>query len=109
MLRMLRTDKGYRLREFAREVGISPAYLSQIERGEARPPREERVRTIALALGQDPELLMAHSGRVSALLCQAIRNSPEDVTRLIHLTMSMDQDQVAALVEIARKLVKSRS
>lgn len=106
MLRSLRNEKGYRLREFAKMVGISAAYLSQIERGEARPPREERVRTIARALGEDPDLLMAHSGRVSSVLSNAMERAPEEVSRLIQATLGLDRDNIIELTRVAREMAR---
>ncbi|MDH5525756.1 MAG: helix-turn-helix domain-containing protein [Nitrospirota bacterium] len=106
MLRSLRNSKGYRLREFAKMVGISAAYLSQIERGEARPPREERVRTIARALGEDPDTLMAHSGRVSSVLSNAMERAPEEVSRLIQSTLGLDRENIVELTRIAREMAR---
>lgn len=106
MLRNLRNEKGYRLREFAKMVGISAAYLSQIERGEARPPREERVRAIARALGEDPDTLMAHSGRVSSVLSNAMERAPEEVSRLIQATLGLNRDNIIELTRMAQEMAR---
>ena len=37
-IRELRTDKGITLREFARQLDVSPTYISQIEQGNFGPP-----------------------------------------------------------------------
>ena len=38
-------------------LGISPAYLSRVERGKERPPRPELVKRMAALLGGSPDLL----------------------------------------------------
>ena len=35
------------LREMAKKIGVSPTYLSKIERGDFDPPAEDKVRKIA--------------------------------------------------------------
>jgi predicted transcriptional regulator len=43
-IRDLRVAQDFGLRETASKVGISPAYLSRIERGKERPPRPEVIK-----------------------------------------------------------------
>ena len=38
-------------------LGISPAYLSRVERGKERPPRPELMKRMAALLGGSPDLL----------------------------------------------------
>jgi transcriptional regulator with XRE-family HTH domain len=63
-LRKLRKRKGVGLRELAARVGISPSYLSNIERGKFAPPAEDTLRAIARELDQDPYKLMALAGKI---------------------------------------------
>jgi transcriptional regulator with XRE-family HTH domain len=42
-IRDLRTKRKVSLRAFARQVGMSPTYLSKVEREEFPPPAEEKV------------------------------------------------------------------
>jgi transcriptional regulator with XRE-family HTH domain len=67
-VRRLREEKKIGLRKFAQMVGMSPTYLSKVERDEFAPPAEDKVRAIADALGQDADELLALAGRVSAEL-----------------------------------------
>lgn len=39
-LRLIRTIKGYKARDLAQKLAISPSYLSQIEKGQKRPSYE---------------------------------------------------------------------
>lgn len=56
-VREMREAQGLGLREFAERLGISPAYLSRIERDKERPPKPETIKRIAVLLGGDPDLL----------------------------------------------------
>ena len=46
-----KTDRSFSLRQVAMRVGIEPAYLSKIERGEVAPPSEATTRKLAAELG----------------------------------------------------------
>lgn len=56
-VREMRTAQGMGLRTAAERLGISPAYLSRVERGKERPPKPEVVKRMAILLGSDPDLL----------------------------------------------------
>jgi len=47
------------LRSLARHIGVSPAYISQVERGRCSVPTVSRLRAIALVLETDPEPWLA--------------------------------------------------
>lgn len=69
-------DKRFTVRQVAQRVGIEPAYLSKIERGEAAPPSEETIRRIASELSEDPDVLLAMAGKVSRDLQSIILRRP---------------------------------
>jgi transcriptional regulator with XRE-family HTH domain len=56
-IRELRMAQDFGLRETAAKVGISPAYLSRIERGKEHPPRPEIIKELAKVLAADPDVL----------------------------------------------------
>ena len=56
-IREMREAQKLGLRAAADRLGISPAYLSRIERGKERPPKPELVKRMATLLGGDPDLL----------------------------------------------------
>ena len=56
-IRELRVAQDLGLRETAVKIGISPAYLSRIERGKERPPRPEIIKVLAKLLAADPDVL----------------------------------------------------
>jgi len=64
VLRERRVEKGYSLRKFAGMVGVSPTYLSQVERGNVDPPTAERVRRMAEILDENVDEWTALVGRV---------------------------------------------
>lgn len=100
-VRSLRTKRGIGLRKFAREVGISPTYLSKIERGEFPPPAEDKIVTISAALEQDRDTMLALAGRVSTDLGEAIRRYPQELGALLRATTQLGREQIAHLTRQA--------
>jgi repressor LexA len=60
-VRTSRTNRGMTLDALSVATGMAKSYLSQIETSYAPPPRDEKVRRIAEALGLDPEALVARA------------------------------------------------
>jgi repressor LexA len=60
-VRQARTNRHMTLDDLSAATGIAKSYLSQIETGFAPPPRDEKVRKIAAALGLEPESLVARA------------------------------------------------
>lgn len=58
-LRNLRNTKGIKQRDFAAQMGISPAYLCSIERAKCAPPHEQIVKLIAQALEADENTMLS--------------------------------------------------
>src|SRR5687768_11701065 len=82
-VRELREAKGIGLRKFAKLVGVTPTYLSKIERGEFAPPAEDKVVAIAKALDVNPDEMLALAGRVASDLSETIRLHPFELASLI--------------------------
>ena len=105
-LRSVREDKAahdrrFSLRQVAQRIEVEPAYLSKVERGEVAPPSEEKIRALATDLGQDPDVLLAMAGKVSAELREIIRRRPKEFGELIRqLTDAPDH----AILRIARQV-----
>ncbi len=81
--RLRKSDASFSVRQVAVRVGIEPAYLSKIERGEQAPPSEETIRRLAAELGEDPDVLLAMAGKVSKELQAIIRKRPQLFASLI--------------------------
>ena len=76
-------DKRYSLRQVAQRIGVEPAYLSKIERGDVPPPSEQTTRKLAGELGEDLDMLLAMAGKVSSDLQAIIRARPRLFAELI--------------------------
>jgi transcriptional regulator with XRE-family HTH domain len=82
-LRGRRKAEGVGLRELARRVNVSPAYLSKIETGQFRPPAEGKLIAIAKQLNLDSDALLAQAGRVATDVLDIIKTRPVEMTKLI--------------------------
>ena len=60
-VRAARKQRGMTLDALAKASGMAKSYLSQIETGYAPPPREEKIRRIARALGLPEDVLVARA------------------------------------------------
>ena len=95
-------DGRYTLRQVAARVGIEPSYLSKVERGFPAPLSEEKIRALSLDLGENPDLLLALNGKVSADVQEIIRKRPELFADLIRQIKEMPDHVVLRLVREVR-------
>jgi transcriptional regulator with XRE-family HTH domain len=102
-IRREREEKEIGLREMAKKIGVSPTYLSKVERDEFPPPTEDRVRAIAKVIGCDPDDLLARAGRVASDLTDIIRERPRITADLLRATKEMPGEYVARLVRQVQK------
>ena len=91
------------LREMAKMIGVSPTYLSMVERDEFSPPIEDKVREIARILECNPDKLLAMAGRVPSDLAAIIRRHPVEISALLRTTRGLSSDEIARLAQDARK------
>lgn len=103
-LRSIRLAKGIGLRQFARRIGISPTYLSQVERGDTAPPVEDRVTAMARELDQDVDELLALAGRIPAAVRSAIMRYPAEMTALVQAAGQLSRDDLKELIRQAEKM-----
>ena len=79
-LRELRLQKGIKLRDMAKRLGVTPTYLSQVEQDKFSVPTEERIRQIGeeihLPLLQVDRLVMM-AGRTPRELFDILVEQPE--------------------------------
>ena len=83
-IRDLRIAQDFGLRETATKVGISPAYLSRIERGKEGPPRPEVIKKLAKVLAADPDVLFRLSSSTDPEIVDYLHDQPE-VMNLLRL------------------------
>ena len=102
-VRRERKAKEIGLREMAKMIGVSPTYLSKIERDEFPPPAEDNVRKIAAIIGCDADELLARADRVSSDLSEIIKRRPVQVAALLRTTKGLTADDMARLARWAQK------
>jgi ribosome-binding protein aMBF1 (putative translation factor) len=96
-VRREREAKEIGLREMAKMIGVSPTYLSKIERDEFPPPVEDKVRAIAKIINCDADELLARAGRVSSDLSDIIKRHPRDMAALLRTTKGLTAEAIAKL------------
>jgi transcriptional regulator with XRE-family HTH domain len=110
IIRDLRVAQDLGLREAAGLVGISPAYLSRIERGKERPPRPEVIKELARVLAADPDVLFRLSSSTDPELTDYLHEVPEavDLLRLIK-DSDLSPEQISHLIDLAQQLSSHQS
>ena len=76
-IRGMREAQKLGLRHTAERLGISPAYLSRIERGKERPPSPDVVKRIAQLLGGDPDVLFRLADSTDPDLAEYMHHVPK--------------------------------
>lgn len=102
-IRREREGKEIGLREMARKIGVSPTYLSKVERDEFPPPAEDKVRKIAAILGLDVDELLARAGRVASDLTDIIRERPREMADFLRAARGLTAEDIAHLARQAQK------
>jgi transcriptional regulator with XRE-family HTH domain len=88
------------LREMAKKIGVSPTYLSKVERDEFPAPAEDKIAAIARILGLDLDETLALAGKVASDVREVIRSRPEMAS---FLRTRKGAEQVARLAQEALK------
>jgi len=91
------------LREMAKMIGVSPTYLSKVERDEFPPPAEDKVRKIAEIIDCDADELLARAGRVSSDLSDIIKQRPRELAALLRTTKGLTADALTKLANQAQR------
>ncbi len=76
-IRLLRQAKGISLREMARQLGVSPAFLSQIEAGRQHKIPRARIVQVAETLGVSEGYLLGTAKQVHPDLMKFLSETPE--------------------------------
>jgi HTH-type transcriptional regulator, competence development regulator len=96
------SEPGFSLRQVAARCAISPAYLSRVERGEVAPPGEDTLIKLATELGEDPDVLLAMAGKISADLRAVILARPKLFAELIRSIKNAPDNAVLRVVREVR-------
>jgi transcriptional regulator with XRE-family HTH domain len=103
LVRREREAKEIGLREMAKKIGVSPTYLSKVERDEFPPPAEDKVRKIAEIIGCDTDELLARAGRVSSDLSEIIKRHPVEMAALLRRTTGLTPDEITKVTAQVQK------
>jgi transcriptional regulator with XRE-family HTH domain len=91
-IRQWREEHKVGLRLFAKAVGVSPTFISKMERGLGPLPGEETIRKMAHILGDDPDALLAIADKVAADV-QAIIIKEPAYARFLRAHAHLTKDQ----------------
>ncbi|MBF0154238.1 MAG: helix-turn-helix domain-containing protein [Magnetococcales bacterium] len=108
IIRELRLAQDLGLRETAGKIGISPAYLSRIERGKERPPRPDVIKALAKILAADPDVLFRLSSSTDPEVTDYLHDQP-DVVHLVRYLKHNDftQEEMVRLMDAAEAIKSS--
>lgn len=99
----LKTDPKFTLRQFATAVGISPTFLSKVERGEFDPPGAQNIIKMAELLGVGADELLAEAGKFDPELAKIIKEQPTALPDLLRSVRGMSEEELRKLADQARK------
>lgn len=96
------TDPTFSLRGVARKIGISPAYLSMIERGE-HPASEKTIRKLAEVFGVSADEIFAHANRIDPDLEKTLasHDAPAQMAAFLRRVATLTPDKL----EMAKNLI----
>lgn len=98
-IREMRQAQQLGLRTAADRLGISPAYLSRIERGKERPPKPDLVKRLTTLLGGDPDRLFRLAQSTDPDLAEYVHSVP-NVPEFLRTAkaMKLTPEDFAALI-----------
>ena len=103
-LRELRLEQDITLRDFARRLGVTPTYISQIEQEYCKPPKSNVVEKMATILGQDTDQFLTLAGRLPEDLCEVIRTHPASMVTFLRSAARLTETQIAEFARQANAL-----
>ena len=103
-----REKKEIGLREMAKMIGVSPTYLSMVERDVFAPPAEDKVRAIAQIIRCDVDELLGRADRVASDLSEIIKRQPVELAALLRTTKGLTSEDIARLARNIAKKAKDR-
>lgn len=99
---LLKHDPNFTVRKLAAKLGIQPSYISKVEREEVPPPSEATIIRLAEALQDNPDVLLALAGKVSADLREVIVKRPKLFADMIRQLKNAPDHAVLRVVREVR-------
>lgn len=111
-LREARLREGFPLRRFAAMVGVSPSYISDIERGLVKPPSVEVIRKCARSLNQNEDSWLQSAGRWTESIFEEMLRHPSSGL-LVSEIFSFSEEELslisnAELKDMLQNLISSK-
>jgi len=103
LVRREREAKEIGLREMAKKIGVSPTYLSKVERDDFAPPAEDKVKLIAEILGLDADELLALANKVASDLAAIIKEQPREMASLLRTVRGWTAEDLDRLAKSAQR------
>ncbi|ADO68941.1 transcriptional regulator [Stigmatella aurantiaca DW4/3-1] len=108
-LRLLRVEAGLSLRDLAKRIGVSSAYLSRVEHGLDAVPTPARISAIARELDIPPTLLMDVAHRVSPFMASYLEQEPEAGQLFLEIAQrQLNRQQLSRLRQLLNAEFPSR-
>ena len=98
-IRQWRLEKKIGLRRFAKIIGLSPTFISKMERGTGALPGEEAICRMAEFFGKDPDVLLAMADKVASDVLAIIIKQPA-YARFIRATVHLTKEQWQELTSL---------
>lgn len=98
----LKQDPNFTVRKLAAKLDIQPSYISKVEREEVPPPSEATIIRLAEVLQENPDILLALAGKVSADLRAVIVKRPKLFADLIRQLKDAPDHAVLRVVREVR-------
>src|SRR5262245_32267434 len=102
-VRRHRMEKEIGLREMAKMIGVSPTYMSKVERDEFPPPVEEKVKDLARILRCDTDDLLARAGREASDISDILKRNPVELAGLTPTRKGLSADEIRRVAGEAKK------
>ncbi len=94
------------LRQLARDIEVSPTYLSQIEQGNFSPPSEEKIRLLAQHLKLDEDELLAMANKIPSDLKPIFTDQPRPVADFLRTAKGLSEEDWEKLRKQAQEMQK---
>lgn len=85
MIKIARTEMKLGVREAARQMNISPTYLSRMENGFELRPSDEIIARLSDVLKLDAKTLYLMSQRIPKCVIERVSNDPELLSQMLAL------------------------
>jgi HTH-type transcriptional regulator, competence development regulator len=103
-IRQWREERGVGLRLFAKAIGVSPTFISKMERGLGPFPGEATIRKMAVFFGKNEDELLALADKVASDVLAVIISQPA-YARFLRDNSHLSKNQLNMLAVEAQKMI----